>query len=159
MSDLLLNHNLRQSKSGDEVRQVARIRTLTTLRRLDASRNKTVLQFLQDANLLGGKDAVINLSDADLSYDDLCNTNLSGTDLSHADLSYTDLNYADLSHADLSGAILIGANLDGTDLSHADLSGAILIDADLRHAVLSQVQLEHVQSLRGAIMPNGSKHS
>ncbi len=59
MSDLLLNHHLRTSKPGDEVREVARERTLTTLRRLDASRNQIVLQFLQDAHLIGVKNAVV----------------------------------------------------------------------------------------------------
>src|SRR5438270_8503251 len=66
MSDLLLNHNLRKSKPGDEVGQVARERTLTALRRLDADRNRIVLQFLQDARLISGKNAVIDLSNANL---------------------------------------------------------------------------------------------
>ncbi|SRR5216683_2269359 len=84
ISDLLLNHNLRNSKPGDEVRQVARERTLTTIRRLKADRNKIVLQFLQDAHLLGLNDAVIDLSVADLSYDDLGDANLSGVNLNGA---------------------------------------------------------------------------
>src|SRR6266516_5796792 len=46
MQDLLLNHNLSKSKPADEIRQVAREQTLTTLRRLDAGRNKIVLRFL-----------------------------------------------------------------------------------------------------------------
>lgn len=67
MSDLLLNHNLRNSKPGDEVRQIARERTLTALRRLKADRNKIILQFLQDARLISMNNAVIDLSGADLS--------------------------------------------------------------------------------------------
>jgi hypothetical protein len=43
MSDLLLNHNLRNSTPAHPVRQVAKERTLTTLRRLGADRNKSVL--------------------------------------------------------------------------------------------------------------------
>src|SRR5947209_8625785 len=46
MSDLLLNQNLRSSKPGDEVRIVARARTLTILTQLNAARKETVLQFL-----------------------------------------------------------------------------------------------------------------
>ncbi|HYS42751.1 MAG TPA: pentapeptide repeat-containing protein, partial [Geobacteraceae bacterium] len=97
MQDLLLNHNLRKSKPGDEIRQLAREQTLTTLRRLDADRNRTVFRFLQDARLVGAQDAVINLSNADLSNDDLSRAHLSGIDLIS-----TTLNDADLSGADLS---------------------------------------------------------
>jgi hypothetical protein len=53
ISDLLFNHNLLNSGKTDEVRKVARARTITTLRRLNADRNKIVLQFLQDAWLIG----------------------------------------------------------------------------------------------------------
>jgi hypothetical protein len=79
MSDLLLNHNLRKSKSGDEVSQVARERTLTSLRRLGAVRNQILLQFLQDAELIGMRNAVIDLSNAYLAGDDLRGVNLSST--------------------------------------------------------------------------------
>jgi Pentapeptide repeats (8 copies) len=78
MSGLLLNYNLRKSKSRDEVRQLARERTLTTLRRLDADRNMIVLQFLQDAHLIGEHNAVIDLSGTNLSGVDLSGTNLGG---------------------------------------------------------------------------------
>src|SRR5438874_113538 len=111
MSTLLLNNKLLESKPRDAVRQVARERTLTTLRRLEANRNSIVVQFLQDTHLIGGKNAVIDLSYANLGGDDLSGANLSDTDLSHADLRGADLRGADLSHADLSHADLRGANL------------------------------------------------
>jgi hypothetical protein len=132
MSDLLLNHHLRKSQPGDEVGQVAKERTLTTLRRLDANRNRIVLQFLQDAHLIGLEDTVIDLSNADLSGDELGEANLSGANLGGADLSR-----ANLHEADLSGANLGGADLSGTHLSDATLSGA---------------------DLQGTIMPDGTKH-
>jgi len=84
MRDLLLNHNLAKSAPGDEVRQVARVQTLSTLRSLDASRNIIVLQFLQEAHLIS---AVINLSHADLSDDDLSGADLSGVDLTGCTLT------------------------------------------------------------------------
>ena len=50
---------------------------------------------------------------------------------------------------DLSDASLNGANLNGSaDLSRAYLSGAIV----------TTEQLDQAQSLKGAIMPDGSKH-
>ncbi len=60
ISDLLLNHNLGKSKPSDEVSQVARVQTLTALRRLDAYHNKVVLQFLQDAHLIGFTTAALS---------------------------------------------------------------------------------------------------
>ena len=145
MRDLLLNHNLAKSAPGDEVRQVARVQTLTTLRSLDATRNRIVLQFLQDARLIGTQDAVINLNNADLSNDDL-----SGADLSGIDLTGADLTGAHLSDADLSGATLFSANLRRcrpkrcqpercfltATLTGADLNGAHLSNATLTSAFL-----------------------
>src|SRR2546430_10593349 len=46
MSELLLHEKLRESQSEDEVRTIARVRTLTTLHRLDEVRKGSVLQFL-----------------------------------------------------------------------------------------------------------------
>ncbi len=125
MSDLLLNHHLRTSKPGDEVSLVARERTLTTLRRLDASRNRIVVQFLQDAHLIGVPNAVVDLSGADLSNDDLSGAPLSKVDLSWATLDSANLSYADLSYADLSWAGLDRANLSGAVLNGADLRDAL----------------------------------
>jgi uncharacterized protein YjbI with pentapeptide repeats len=153
MSDLLLNHGLRLSKPGDEVRLVARERTLTTFRRLDAPRNRIVVQFLQDANILAGKNAIIDLTAADLENDDLSGANLikvnfsafdpgavagpgrplnppSGANLSGANLSGANLSAADLDGANLRGAFLVQTSLRQADLQRADLSGADLEGAD-----------------------------
>src|SRR5437667_1655947 len=81
MSNLLLTQHLSASKPGEPVREVARERTLAALRRLDAKHNKIVLQFLQDAHLIGIQDAVIDLSNADLSGIDLSSAKLNGIDL------------------------------------------------------------------------------
>jgi hypothetical protein len=82
MSNLLLTQHLSTSMPGEIVREVAKERTLTTLRSLDAHRNTILLQFLQEAHLIGIQNAVIDLSIADLSNDDLSGAVLSGTDLS-----------------------------------------------------------------------------
>ena len=148
MQDLLLNHNLNKSKPADEIRQVAREQTLTTLRRLNAGRNKIVLRFLQDAHLIGLQDAVINLSDADLSND-----YLSGADLSGIDLAGTTLAGAHLNGADLSDATLYSADLNGADLSDANLNGAYLFDATLYGAHLNGAHLIDT-TLTGAFLGN-----
>lgn len=167
MSDLLLNHQLLASThSGYEVRDVARIWTLTTLRRVDPTRKQVVLKFLYEAGLIGGydsthgsgkrRDAIVALNDADLSgvklgvvnmsYVNLSGANLRDANLSQATLNYADLsqatlNYADLSQATLNYADLSGANLGGASLSSADLSSADLSNADLSNALLSNTTL------------------
>ena len=146
MSDLLLNHHLRMSKPGNEVSQVARERTLTTLRRLDATRNGIVVQFLQDAGLIGVPNAVVDLSNANLSGDDLRGANLSGVNLTHDFLFNTNLTWAVLSGANLSEDLLSNtklsdADLSGANLTRAILSGANLSDADLSGANLSGANL------------------
>jgi hypothetical protein len=151
ISDLLLNHNLHRSKPEDEVRQVARERTLTTLRRLDAERNRFVLQFLQDAQLIGVKDAVIDLSYANLGNDYLTSANLRNTNLYRAYLFN-----ADLFNAHLDGANLKWADLRNADLRDAHLDGANLSIADLSNAQnLTQEQLDQVRTCKGAILLKG----
>ena len=147
ISELLLVKNLRHSIEDEEVRKIARVRTLTLLRRLDAERKGSVLQFLHESTLLGKEGRIIDLTGADLSKAHLSRADLSGADLSRANLSRANLSGADLSEAILSEAILSGANLSGTNLSgtnlneaylmRANLSGADLIGANLNEADLS----------------------
>src|SRR6266487_3240490 len=175
MQDLLLNHNLSKSKPADEIRQVAREQTLTTLRRLDAGRNKIVLRFLQDTRLIGLHDAVINLSDAnlngaylfdatlyhaDLNGAHLINATLTGaflgnTTMNGATLTDAHLNGAELSGGHLNSSDLSGANLDGADLNDTDLSGTDLSYADLTAQLLTQQQLDKVYSCTHATLPTG----
>src|SRR5260221_1248189 len=98
MSELLLykDNPLRESASEDEVRKIARVRTLTMLTRLDNERKKSVLQFLHESGLIETDKHIIDLRGADLY----------GANLSDADLRGADLYGADLRGADLSEAIL-----------------------------------------------------
>ena len=83
--------------------------------------------------------------------------------LSGANLIGANLRGAKLWEANLSGATLVGADLSGAKLWEANLIGANLIaanlsDADLSGAKISPGLLEQGVSLKGAIMPNGTKH-
>jgi hypothetical protein len=171
MSELLLERSLRKSTEGDEVRDIARARTLTVLRRLDSGRKASVLQFIYESNLI----SIIDLQEASLTEIKLIsarlgNANLSRADLSRADLSKSSLwstNFRDanLSLSNLSEAILRGAVLQGTqisgsilrqaDLSKANLSGANLSGVDLSGVDLSRANLSDAIMnevvLRGAI--------
>jgi uncharacterized protein YjbI with pentapeptide repeats len=158
MSTLLLEKNLRTSEEDSEVRTLARARTLTVLGRLDTSRKTVVMQFLEEARLVGaeaGREPVIALADASLS-----GTSLSFANLRNALLSDVNLSDADLRGADLRGAYLINADLSGANLTFAQLSGAFLTFANLRNAegITNEELEQQAASLEGATMPNGQKY-
>jgi uncharacterized protein YjbI with pentapeptide repeats len=157
MAELLLKEKLLTS-SNEEVRDMARIWTLTALRGLDGKRKGVVIKFLHEARLIYKKDSVVNLVGADLSYVDLIAVNLSNANLSNtnladsylngADLNGTNLHGADLSRANLSNANMSGADLRKTSINNAnlrglDLSNANLCGVDLSGANLSGVTLRH----------------
>ena len=52
MSELLLKENLRTSNPNDEVRNIARVRTLTALCQLEANRNSYIFEFLRESKLI-----------------------------------------------------------------------------------------------------------
>jgi hypothetical protein len=133
---------------------------------------------LQEANLVGANLRGADLSkaslgkadlrygelnDANLSEADLRGANLGKADLSGANLHGADLRGANLREASLAGADLLGANLARADLSGADLNAANLLQADLSGVVLedayvSNERLAQARSLKGATLPDGTKH-
>ena len=145
MSELLLEKHLRQSQTKDDVREVARVRTLRVLPGLDNERKRNVIQFLHESGLINKDDPII--------------------DLHEADLRKASLDDAELEGADLSGAKLMKANLKGAKLMKANLEGARLEGVILEEAILKDVtdiaieELEQqAKSLKGTTMPDGSKH-
>jgi uncharacterized protein YjbI with pentapeptide repeats len=168
MSDLLLNSKLRESQPGDEVRNVARARTLTILAQLDGTRKGEIIRFLDEAGIIDQRNVIISLRDADLRK-----AYLHKAYLNHADLSYINLNDADLSEADLSYSNLNNTNFSYTNFNYAELWSADLTDSNIRGVSLiytdlrtanlkgthaTQRQLKQAMSLQGAIMPDGSTH-
>jgi uncharacterized protein YjbI with pentapeptide repeats len=187
MTNLLLNHDLRGSHVGDEVRAIAQTQTLTTLRKMDTQGKQTVVLFLRDAGLIQSSDYLggsnerpiislmkVDLTSADLSGAELfgaemveanlSEASLRGTDLSDALLAHANLRGADLRDADLTAADVRGADLSEANLSDADLSLAILSDANLSFANLrdaeglTEEQVTEAHTLEGATMPNGQRY-
>jgi uncharacterized protein YjbI with pentapeptide repeats len=176
LSSLLLEKDLRKSEEGSEVRTLARARTATVIQRLDAEGNRNVIRFLDEAGLMKESQSSIRLlagvdlqgaqlRGIDLVSADLNDANLRGADLSGANLLDANLRGAELSKADLSDADLRYADLIEADLSDANLNGADLGDANLNNANLNNArgitkeQLEkQTENLKGAIMPDRSKH-
>jgi uncharacterized protein YjbI with pentapeptide repeats len=160
MSELLLKDNLRSSEFDAEVRNVARVRTITVLHQLDTRRIGFVFSFLRESGLMSAKSngSIVNLSNADL-----IGINFSGVDLREVDLRSANLQNANLFAANgdtnLSNAILFQANLSGTVLMVANLSGAYLQEANLSYAFLMRANLSGADlqkaNLSGAML-NGA---
>jgi uncharacterized protein YjbI with pentapeptide repeats len=144
MSRLILERNLLHSRRGSQVQGVAQASTLTVLRRLNASRKATVVQFLSQAGLIGR--ARTGVSTLSLYGADLRRVPLADADLSEADLSGTDLRGADFRRAVLAGARLVradlrNANFAETNMRFADLRNACVSSASFANAVLAGADL------------------
>src|SRR5215218_3256537 len=131
MGNLLLDEGLLTSQEDEEVRTLARARTLTILGRVDGARKRSVVQFLYESQLIEKDKPIVSLSGADLTDADLSGADLRGADLRVADLRRADLRRAVLFGADLSDAVLFDADLSDAFLGGADLSDARLGGADL----------------------------
>lgn len=161
MTDLLLEKGLRDSQDEDEVRSIARTRTLTVLRTLDETRKGLVVRFLYEAGLIHRDRPIVSLrgtdlgraelSEADLHGADLSETDLSEANLSDAHLGEANLNETNLGEAVLSRAVLFGACLTGAYLSEAHLYGADLCKAILSKAVMIGADLRGGR-LSGAVL-------
>jgi hypothetical protein len=169
MGTFVLEKDLRRAGEDEDVRLLARARTLAVLDGVSGARKVRVLEFLYETKLIQssshGKPPVISLRFADLRETRLVkrflliNTDLDRAELSNAKLDSAKLIDAKLPGADLTDADLSGADLSGADLSGADLPGADLSDADLSNAKgVSCQQTQAAESLDNATMPNGLKY-
>lgn len=122
----------------------------------DATKAADVLavtgQF-RDGSLCGANLTGAHLAGRNLSRADLSEARLRAANLRDSDLRKADLHNADLSLADLRRANLREANLRGAKLWMAYLHGA-----NLRKAQVSEAALDEAFSLRGALMPDGSRY-
>jgi hypothetical protein len=142
ISELLLRHDF-WDNLGSFVGDVARIRTVTVLRRINAERRNEVVNFLRSAALLGPKGL---LSHVDMSNIDLSQTDLHGIYLDASTLDGANLSRSDLSMSYLRKASLREVNLRGTNLFGADLNGASLYKANLRRANLAGAEMGAIVS-------------
>jgi uncharacterized protein YjbI with pentapeptide repeats len=158
MTDLIIDKRLRHSQSGDEIRTIARARTLNALQSMDEVRKGQILKFLYEANLITIDSSLIDFTNANLrgihlAWADIRKIALSGSDLTEADLKWTHFENANLAntkmvHGNLKGAYLRGANLQKSNLAWANLQ-----EANLTGANLGETHLEGA-ILLGAILTN-----
>ncbi len=146
MTTLLTDFGLMKSRRGSKVRDIARARTLTTLRSLDGNRKGTIIRFLHETGLIGITNTIVELRDADLSEvnlsgQHLANVKLQGTHLDKAVLAHANLSKADLSNSTICNADLSDADLFATQMEYALLEGSDLFGAKLNAALLSRAIL------------------
>ena len=151
----MLHEKLHESQPEDEVRKIARVRTLTLLPKLDPFRKRTVIRFLQESSLLNKCKPIVDLSSANLVHADLHSAVLYQVDMHEVDFREANLCNAKLSGSDFRKANLRRANLDGVKLSDVAIDGANLQDAT---GITIEKLEEQAKSLKGAIMPDGSIH-
>ena len=153
VSDLVIQGRFTDVESA-VVKDIARARTLATLRVIEPAQKSLLVKFLYEAGLIGRPNSesaapLIALNGADLTTLDCSNyqmdqvciisaflnrANFCNTFLYHANLSACDLIQADLSHANLDEANLLMADLSGANLQGASLRGTIVTDEQLAQA-------------------------
>lgn len=155
MTDLLLKHNLRTSQHNDDVRSIARSRTLTVLRTLDNARKGMVIRFLYESGLIFSQ-SIITLRGADISHvtlekANLREANLGKSFLSASNLSSADLQEANLSHVSMEKALLIRTSLLSADMTLGNFNDSNFFRATLANANLDSAHLQraNLSSIHG----------
>lgn len=158
MSDLMLNHSLRETNEGakslSEPRALARAITLTVLKALDGKRKAQVVRFLIEANLIRPhqrwdhesrktvkQKLPVVMKEADLSGLHMPDTILTLVNLREANMSGAELPGVTFSECALHKCDLRNSNLSGVKISHTSLRHADLRGADLRGAELDEGDL------------------
>jgi len=142
----------------DPNRSLSSCSAMELIRKLRSTDNNVVIRAVEEMRARG------HLNDGSLKWIYLRFVKMQGADLHGADLRSADLNMAHLQRANLNAA-----NLQSTKLNKANLRGAVLFEAKLEGASLTNAILQGTQgltdrqlaqssSLRGAMMPDGSRY-
>jgi len=148
ISKLLIDYDLRNSDAGDEVRTIARIRTLSVLRRLNGVRKGYVIVFLYESGLITASEPILSLKNAYLrgmvlNFADLRGIDLHEVDLRNSDLTGTDFEGADLSIVEFGGANIQSVNFRRTNLTWTSLVDTLLVGSLLENANLTYANLSN----------------
>ena len=161
-------HEREDDEDDERVSLVIRTKTLHAIRQLDPGRKILLIQLLIDS----GVQHRINISHADLSslifppgstfnqlqlnYVVARNISLKRVGLFQSNFSYSILDNSSFEQSNCSFADFTYASLQQTDWTNTDLTQAMFNYSNLLGARLTPQQLAVVNSLQGAILPNGS---
>jgi uncharacterized protein YjbI with pentapeptide repeats len=174
LTNLILKyHSLDNSTDDDDddderISLVIRTKTLHALRQLDPPRKIFLIQLLYDT----GIQYRINISHADLSslifpqgsfHNQLQLINILARNISlikinlyQSNFSYSVLDDSSILQSNCSYADFSYTSLQRTNWTNTDVTQAIFNYTNLKGAKITNQQLATVQSLQGAILPNGS---
>jgi len=164
-----LNNSTEDDDDDDErISLIIRTKTLHSLRQLDPARKIILIQLLMDS----GIQHRINISHTDLSsliflqgsyYNQLQLINILARNISlkniylyQSNFSYSILDDSLFVDSNCSYADFSYASLQRTDWTNTDVTQAIFNYTNLSGAKITKEQLAKVQSLKGAILPNGT---
>ena len=155
----------------ERVLLIIRTKTLHALRQLDPARKFLLIELLIDSGIQNR----INISHADLSslifppnsfYNQLQFVNIVARNISfkrislqQSNFSYSVLDESSFHDSNCSQADFSYASLQRTDWTNTDVTQTIFNYSNLIGANITPQQLATVQSLQGAILPNGSRVS
>lgn len=144
MTALLLERKLRISKPNDEVRTIARAKTLTTLEELkvvsrafelsDDVRKSLILQFLQENQLIRKDKVVVPLKGANFNGISFNDGDLSKVDLSEVRFWRANFVRVIFRESDFRKSILINANFSKANFSKANFSKAIIFETKFNNS-------------------------
>jgi uncharacterized protein YjbI with pentapeptide repeats len=159
MSNLLIDHRLREEPLDSDLYRLAQARTLAVLLKLDRGRKRQPLKLVAQLGLINRDNRLLSLKNAGLDNADLHEITLLNVSLMEADLRLSDLTGANFRESDLTWADLRGADLRRATLTNACLASANLLPYDHRNpAELSAPHLlngsdpSHVDN-RGRLIP------
>ena len=143
--------------------QIAKALTISTLKELDAKRNKIVTIFLYETELVQDSDNLFDnelniLYEANLENANLGSSFFKNANLKNANLSNADLENANLENANLENANLENANLKNANLKNANLRNSSLINSNLNNTIFDGTNLNK-SDLRGANLSNARLHN
>lgn len=157
------------NESDQRVSLVIRTKTLHAIRQLDPARKILLIQLLMDS----GVQNRINISHADFSslifppgslYNQLQFVNVIARNISlklvhlyQSNFSYSILEDSSFHGSNCSYADFSYTSLQRTDWTNTDVTQATFNYTNLLGAKITPQQLATVQSLQGAILPNGTK--
>ncbi|CAF1020663.1 unnamed protein product [Adineta steineri] len=168
LTNLIFKYNLFKNSTDKRISLIIRTKTFHTLRQLDPIRKVFLRQLLIDS----GIQYRINISYTDLSslifpqgsfYNQLKFTNIQAENLLlkniylyQSNFSYSILDNSLFLDSNCSYADFSYTSLQKTDWTNTDVTQIIFNYTNLYGAKITQEQLDKVQSLQGAILPNGS---
>jgi uncharacterized protein YjbI with pentapeptide repeats len=163
-----LNNSTDDDDNDERISLIIRTKTLHALRQLDPARKIFLIQLLFDS----GIQYRINISHTDLSssifpqgsfYNHLQFKNIVARNISLIKISLYQSNF---SHSILDDSVFLHSNCSHADFSYTslqrtnwtntDVTQAIFNYTNLYRAKITKEQLATVQSLQGAVLPNGT---